>query len=79
MVALSRTLLPVFYTTGDRFHHDLAVPVPPLAGLQPARGLAELDPASDHFRFSVAALVRERNRVVHALEQAVEAIDAFGP
>jgi hypothetical protein len=55
------------------------VPVPPLAGLQPARGLAELDPASDRFRFTIAALVRERNRVVHVLEQAVEAIAAFDP
>jgi Peptidase family M28/PA domain len=79
MVALSRALLPAFYTTGDRFHHDLAVPVPPLAGLQPARGLSDLDPASDQCRFTVAALVRERNRVVHTLERAVEAIDAFGP
>jgi hypothetical protein len=79
MVALSRALLPVFYTTGDRFHHDLAIPVPPLAGLQPARELSDLDPTSDRFRFAVAALVRERNRVVHALEEAVEAIDAFGP
>ena len=28
--------------------------------------------------FAVAALVRERNRVVHALEEAAGAIDAFG-
>jgi hypothetical protein len=78
MVALSRILIPLFYTTGDRFHHDLAIPVPPLAGLQPGRGLSGLDPASDSFRFAVAALIRERNRVVHALEEAVGVIDAFG-
>jgi hypothetical protein len=79
MVALSRVLVPLFYTTGDRFHHDLAVPLPPLAGLQGARELSGLDPASDRFRFAVAALVRERNRVVHALEEAAGVIDAFGP
>ena len=79
MVGLSRTLIPLFYTTGDRFHHDLAIPVPPLAGLQRARELPGLDPSSDRFRFAVAALVRERNRVVHALEQAVGAIDTFDP
>jgi hypothetical protein len=78
MVALSRILVPLFYTTGDRFHHDLAIPVPPLAGLQGARELSGLDPASDQFRFTVAALVRERNRVVHALEEAAGVIDAFG-
>ena len=79
MVALSRILIPLFYTTGDRFHHDLAIPVPPLAGLQRARELSGLDPSSDEFRFAVAALVRERNRVVHALEEAAGVIDAFGP
>ena len=79
MIALSRALVPLCYTTGDRFHHDLAIPVLPLAGLQGARELSGLDPTSDQARFAVAALVRERNRVVHALEQAAEAIDAFRP
>ena len=79
MGALSRVLIPLFYTTGDRFHHDLAIPVPPLAGLQRARELSGLDPSSDEFRFAAAALVRERNRVVHALEEAAGVIDAFGP
>ena len=79
MVALSRILIPLFYTTGDRFHHDLAIPVPPLAGLQRARELSRLDPSSDGFRFAVAALVRERNRVVHALEEAAGVMDAFAP
>jgi hypothetical protein len=34
---------------------------------------------SDRFRFTVAALARERNRVVHSLEEAAGVIDAFGP
>ena len=68
---------PAFYTTGDRFHHDLAIPVPPLAGLQRARELSGLDPSSDGFRFATAALLRERNRVVHALEAAAGIMDAF--
>jgi hypothetical protein len=79
MVALARVLIPLFYTTGDRFHHDLAIPVPPLAGLQGSRDLAGLDPSSDRSRFAVAALVRERNRVVHSLEEATGVIDTFGP
>ncbi len=79
MGALSRVLIPLFYTTGDRFHHDLAIPVPPLAGLQRARELSDLDRSSDGFRFAAAALVRERNRVVHALEEAAGVMDAFGP
>jgi hypothetical protein len=77
MIALSRVLIPLFYTTGDRFHHDLALPVPPLAGLQRARDLSGLDPSSDEFRFAGAALVRERNRLVHALGEAAGVMNAF--
>ena len=75
LVRLSRVLVPLAYTTGDRFTHDLALPIPPLAGLQPARDLGALDPAADAFKFTVAALVRERNRVVHALDEAADVID----
>jgi hypothetical protein len=75
LARLSRTLVPLLYTTGDRFAHDLALPVPPLAGLQRARELARLDPASDLFRFTAAALVRERNRAVHALAEAADLVD----
>jgi hypothetical protein len=75
LVRLSRILVPLAYTTGDRFQHDLALPLAPLAGLQPVRELAGLDPASDTFKFTVAALVRERNRVVHALDEAADVID----
>jgi len=71
LIRLSRVLVPLAYTTGDRFTHDLALPIAPLAGLQRARELAALDPNSDHCKFTVAALVRERNRVLHALDTAI--------
>jgi hypothetical protein len=77
LMRLSRLLVPLAYTTGDRFTHDLALPIPPLAGLQPARGLASLDPDGDAFKFARAALVRERNRAVHALESAATVADEF--
>ena len=44
LVAVSRILIPLFYTTGDRFHHDLAIRAPPLAGLQRARELSQSRP-----------------------------------
>ena len=78
MMALSRVLIPLFYTTGDRFHHDLAIPVAPLAGLQRARELSGMEPSSDRYRFAAAALARERNRVVHALDEATRVMDALG-
>jgi hypothetical protein len=70
LMRLSRLLVPLLYTTGDRFAHDLAVGIPPLAGLQRARALAAMDPTADAARFAAAALVRERNRTLHALDEA---------
>jgi hypothetical protein len=75
LVRLSRVLIPLAYTSGDRFTHDLALPIPPLAGLQRARELATLGPGSDAFKFARAALVRERNRAVHALDSAAALAD----
>jgi hypothetical protein len=75
LLRLSRALVPLGYTSGDRYHHDLAVPLPALAGLQRARELRDLDPGSDRARFTQAAIVRERNRVVHALSEADLLID----
>ena len=75
LMRLSRVLVPLAYTSGDRFTHDLALPIPPLAGLQRARELARLDPDSDGYKFARAALVRERNRAVHALDSAASVAD----
>ncbi|HET7341447.1 MAG TPA: M28 family peptidase [Methylomirabilota bacterium] len=75
LLRLSRVLVPLAYTTGDRFTHDLALPIAPLAGLQRARELGALDPDSDAFKFARAALVRERNRAVHALDSALSLAD----
>ena len=75
LMRLSRILVPLAYTSGDRFTHDLALPLPPLVGLQRARELAKLDPDSDGFKFARAALVRERNRALHALDTATAVAD----
>src|SRR5437879_2987033 len=71
LVRLSRILVPLAYTSGDRFAHDLALPIAPLAGAQRARDLAALDPDGDAFKFARVALVRELNRIVHALDSAI--------
>ena len=72
LTRLSRVLVPLLFTGGDRFAHDLAVGIPPLAGLQRARELPGLDPSADHSKFALAALTRERNRAHHALDVAAE-------
>jgi hypothetical protein len=68
LMRLSRVLVPLAYTSGDRFTHVCAAD-PPLAGLQPARELPR-SIRHDAFKFARAALVRERNRAVHALDSA---------
>ena len=77
LMRLSRILVPLTYTSGDRFDHDLALPIAPLAGLQRARGLAALDPSGDAFKFARVALRRELNRVVHALDSAITVAEAL--
>jgi hypothetical protein len=72
LMRLSRVLVPLLFTGGDRFTHDLAVGIPPLAGLQRARELPGRDPAADLTKFALAALTRERNRAHHALDVASE-------
>jgi hypothetical protein len=75
LMRLSRVLVPLLFTGGDRFTHDLAVGIPPLAGLQPARALPGRDAAADLTKFALAALTRERNRAHHALDVAAELAD----
>jgi hypothetical protein len=75
IMRLSRTLMPVNYCEADRFHVDRAVPIPPLPRLRQVEQLALLDPQGPPFKFMERKLLRERNRVCHALHEAVELID----
>ena len=78
LMRLSRVLVPLLFTGGDRFAHDLAVGIPPLAGLQPVRDLPGMDAAANLTKFSLAALGRERNRAQHALDVASELAAELG-
>jgi hypothetical protein len=70
---VSRALVPLRYTTGDRFGHDAAMPAPALQTLRDAPALATLDPEGDEARFLHTALVRRRNAVTQALREALAA------
>ena len=72
---LSRILIPVGYSAVDRFESDLAVPIPPLPRLQPVSELASMDDRSNGFKFLERKMVRERNRICHALIEAAECIE----
>src|SRR5262249_32310265 len=73
---LTRLLVPVYFTESGPYEHDPAVPVPRRPALPPAPRLAGLDPGPDAYGFLQTKLVRGRNKVVHALAQAVRVAHA---
>jgi hypothetical protein len=74
LMALSRALVPVEHTLGDRFDHDPATAIPSYAMLQPLQYLASSEPGSDTEKFVSVALMRARNRIAHALYEARSAV-----
>jgi len=70
IMAVGRALIPVNYTLAGPFEVDLALENPTLPGLAPVADLAAMDPASNDAGFLRTRLVRERNRVQHALATA---------
>jgi hypothetical protein len=75
LMKLSRILMPVNYTLAGPYDFDPAEAIPPLPGLQPAAKLAGLDPNDKPFKFLARKMVRERNRLCHALDEAHELIE----
>ncbi len=74
LMAASRALVPVDYTSGDRFVHDPALPMPPWPVLQPIRALAAVGADEDAVRFARVDAIRARNRMQYALREAVRAL-----
>jgi hypothetical protein len=72
VMAVSRALVPMDFTNGDRFSHDPALPQQPWPVLQPIRVLASA--TGDAERFARVDAVRARNRMLHALNEARQAI-----
>jgi hypothetical protein len=73
-LALGRHLIPVNYTRTGPFEHDLALATKPVPGLSEAGELASLPNDSNEFFFLRTKLVRERNRVEHALRAAARLV-----
>jgi hypothetical protein len=74
LMRASRALDPLYYTMGDRFIHDPALPLPAWPVLQPLRDLAKAVPESDAARFLAVSATRGRNRLEHALRVATGAL-----
>ena len=74
LMQVSRVMVPMDYTQGDRFVHDPALPQSPWPVLDPVRAWAEAE--GEAAKFALVDAVRARNRMLHALRQANRALDA---
>ena len=75
LMAVSRALVPVDYSLGDRFGHDPALAQNAYPSLDPARLLGNGDPSPDEAEFLNVAMMRARNRVGVALRDANAALE----
>lgn len=78
LVAATRALVPIDYTSGDRFKPDPALKQGPYPVLDPVRALAATPSDSDDFRFARVAAQRALNRVAMAIDDANNALSACG-
>lgn len=76
LTAIAHALVPVDYSTGDRFGQDPAVNQQAYPALQPLRGLSALPRDSAEALFLEVGMRRARNRVAFALREAIAAADA---
>jgi hypothetical protein len=79
LMRASRALVPLDYTSGDRFVHDPALPQPVWPVLEPLRRLAAAAPGTHAARLLAVSARRARNRVAHAVREARAALEAVTP
>jgi hypothetical protein len=72
LVRIIRPLHRVLYSPNGPFHPDSGLEGGALPGLAPIETLATADPATDAYRFAEVTLVRERNRLHEAIDEAIE-------
>ncbi|WP_159998401.1 M28 family metallopeptidase [Roseomonas sp. 18066] len=67
LMRLSRSLVPLEQTTGDRFAHDAALPLPASPALRPLHRLAGAEPDTDAWQQAAVEARRCRNRLAEQL------------
>lgn len=70
---VSHALTVLSFTSGDRFDHDPAMPLPAFPSLDGAIKLATLDPNANDYGFLSTRLVRNRNMVNRTIKSAIAA------
>ncbi len=74
-MAMDRILVLLNFTANGPFDQDLAIPIPAVPLLEPARRLKEMDPAAAETRFLATELTRNRNKVDYSLREALAAAE----
>jgi len=74
LMRAGRHLVPLNYTSGERFHHDSALPHPAWPSLEGLRALAALPAGSEDTAYYAVHARQVRNRVAHALREANAAL-----
>jgi hypothetical protein len=74
---VTRIVNPALFTIDGPYEMDPALQLPVLPGLAPMRELATLDPAGNAHRFLWTQLLRQRNRVQAALQEATRLLNEF--
>ena len=75
LMKLSRCLVPLDYTSGDRFGHDPALPQAAFPVLDPLRMLVAMREGSESARFAAVGAVRTCNRIRSAIEEAIQIVE----
>lgn len=76
LLAMDRQLVLVNFSAEGPFDQDLALPIPPVPMLEPARRLRALDPSSNDGRFLATELTRNRNKAMYHLRLGMHAGEA---
>jgi hypothetical protein len=74
LMRAARCLVPLNYTSGERFRHDPALPHAPWPSLHGLWELAAEDPSSPDWPFFVVHARQTCNRAIHVLRQARAAL-----
>ncbi len=77
LVGIIRPLHRVLYSPSSPFHPDPGLDSSPLPGLSPLRILSSADAGGSTYRFAEVSLVRERNRLLEALDESIGAAERF--
>lgn len=76
LMKLSRILVPLDYTRGNRFAHEPALPIGACPILDSLRKARDCDPASDKFLFARVDARRTLNQVAYTIREAQNVVSA---